>query len=394
MAQMNLNTPAGLKEWIQTLGSEDAEGRADEEPDGGEPDGQAGDRPADAPDGAPDAAPEVEPQGEDLLNGFRERFGIPPGVMPTAAQLRQIRSELGAGAGFAVGNRIIDELISAVTGAGSSPDTEVLTRVDNLLKKLAKEHRSESDPDPEKTDKDKKGGKDGDAGGGGGAVQEEAIKIKTIDAPALDLRPTFNLLGTDADTETPDEAVAEQMRFAAFSHVKPGHGNGPENPLYLSMERWKNMVRFVNNFAAPTDHLSDAGVRLLEVKPGYVSRTSLLDAKRPVGTDPNFGLVDSINQPSFMRSDNLGVFNNEHPNVPVSLVHKTTTDEAEFRRENNLIYPVGGTDHRSVPRTTYASENHAAGHTMPTGQYNTADGLELRPAPEFEIPSQPHFTQQ
>ncbi len=67
-----------------------------------------------------------------------------------------------------------------------------------------------------------------------------------------DLRPSFRVLGTDEDKETPEQSLAERLQFASFAHVKPGFGNGPTNPLYLRNVRWDRDVRGIAPGADPT----------------------------------------------------------------------------------------------------------------------------------------------
>jgi hypothetical protein len=92
------------------------------------------------------------------------------------------------------------------------------------------------------------------------SLLEEELKGKTdvkeiqdVDNEAVsgELRPSFTQTGTNEDRETPEEALRERLQFASLSHVKPGFGNGSNNPLYLRNVRWDRDVRGIAPGADP-----------------------------------------------------------------------------------------------------------------------------------------------
>ena len=64
------------------------------------------------------------------------------------------------------------------------------------------------------------------------------------------------MLGTNADTETPDQALRERKQFARYRKVQPGYGNGRNNPLYLQNQAWDRDVRGI---IGPVDLTTPSG---------------------------------------------------------------------------------------------------------------------------------------
>ena len=379
LATMGMTAPQGIKDWVsQKLGSSDkAEARADEDPDADADDGNVGGQNnQDVPD------PGIQGDAPDAAAGFRERFGIPIQDMPADQRVNlvgRVQAALGGGVAAGVVNQIIDYARGRLK---LDPSSEAAVKIMKRLQRMMKE---ETEEDKEKPRKEKTGRSR--------EIQEEPIELKyedTADPKVGDLRPSFKILGTDEDTETSQQAIMEQFKFANYRHVEEGHGNGANNQLYLQNKAWDNMVRFVNNFVPAVDRLSKLEECSLQSRPSNMPLKAVVGAKKinrkfPNG-DPDLLLKNAYIQPAVARPDNLFTFNLENPNIPFSNVNPPTTDFAEFKQTNNRLYPVGGTVRPSMPRTTYSNPRSAAGLKFPTGRYDTQSSLELRPAPPLVVP--------
>jgi len=222
-------------------------------------------------------------------------------------------------------------------------------------------------------------------------VQVTQQKFVDDDPTVGDLRPTFELLGTEADTETPEEAIAEQFKFASFRHVPEGHGNGPKNPLYLQQKAWDNMVRFVNNFVPAVDRLSREKMVMFDKPNEMIPKESVVAVNPSVRNDANppkdWTMGDAFIQPAVMRPG-IDTWNLTNPNVPLSNVVPPTTDFADFKRTDQVINPVAGTMTRAVPRTSYSNPKTSAGKSFSTGFTTGKPKLRQWPPP----PPEPGFT--
>lgn len=226
-------------------------------------------------------------------------------------------------------------------------------------------------------------------------IQEEPVKLKFKEQmqPSVgDLRPSFKQLGTDEDTETPDQAVQEQFEFSNYQHVNSGFGNGKENPLHLQNVAWDNMVRFVNNFVPAVDRASKYAL----CKPQHMpidavigSRAYQAKLNQKLMGDPDMLYNGAYDIDAVLRPDNLGIFNLDTPTIPFVRDVAPTTDFAEFKQSNNRDYPIGGTDRPSMPRTTYLDPRISGGLNFNTKRYDTQSSLELRPPPPRTIPAPP-----
>jgi hypothetical protein len=59
------------------------------------------------------------------------------------------------------------------------------------------------------------------------AEDTKVIQDKDSEQRVLQLRPEFISLGTNADTETPSQALKERIQFARFNHVEQKYGTSP-----------------------------------------------------------------------------------------------------------------------------------------------------------------------
>jgi hypothetical protein len=391
LASAGLNAPQGVRDWIKKqVGGEDAEARTDEDADAGKV--KMGDEPDQAVEGAPQMQGDPQPDARDAV---RERFNIPQENMPADQRANiffRIRDALGGGVTGAVVNQIIDYARGRIQLDPSTADAaRTLRHIRTLIEKQTK---TDTKTDTDDTEKDKKE-KDKKEKGKGRTreIEEEPIELKFRDAvdPAVgDLRPSFKQLGTDADTETPEQKVVEQFKFASFKHVAEGHGNGPNNPLYQQMKTWENMVRFVNNFIPAVDRLGAASVLRDTSSEDYArsARPTLRRKirKEPQG-DPDMLFVDQFPQKQPLpRPGALGTSSLEHPTIAMSNVYPPTDDYAEFKKTNARDYPVAGTSDPRQPRTTYSNPASAAGEKFPTRRYDTQSSLEIRMPPRRVIP--------
>lgn len=219
-----------------------------------------------------------------------------------------------------------------------------------------------------------------------GGVHEKAVSIKQSDDPGTgDLRPTFQLLGTDEDTETKEEKLDEQLKFATFGYVLEGSGNGKDNPLYLQNKAWDNLVRFVNNYVPAVDRLSANQMRSFQTLPEQICKASVLEVNPSVARDrrppADWGMVDAFEQPAVMRNG-LDTWDLEDPNIPLARVAPPTTNFAGFKATNQVENPVEGTRSRAVPRGLYSNPSTQAGKEFNTG-FTTGKSMLLNvPEPE------------
>lgn len=395
LASMGLNAPQGVRDWIsKQVGGEDAEARADEDADAGEV------KMGDEPDQAAEGAPQMQGDPEAARDAVRERFNIPRENMPAdqrANIFRRIRDGLVSGTTAATINQIIDYARGRIQLDPANADAaRTLKHIRTLIEKQVKDATDAATATQTQTstetDEQQKDKKEKDRGRTR-AIAEEPIelKFKDVNDPAGgDLRPSFKVLGTDADTETPEQKVVEQFKFASFKHVAEGHGNGPNNPLYQQMKTWENMVRFVNNFVPAVDRLGAESLARTISSEDYSGTARPATRQRmraaPQG-DPNMLFVDQFPQKQPQpRPDGLGTSSLEHPTIAMSNVWAPTTDFAEFKETNARDNPVAGTSDPSMPRTTYSNPRTDAGLKFPTRRYDTQSSLEIRMPPRRVIP--------
>jgi len=386
MSQAGFTAPQGLTSAVQQIQERMQRGDVADMPDDDKAKARTEEEARDTADRPesmqpPQNAPGIQ-QDPDVMADFRQRFQIP--VQDMAADQRaniagRIQAALGGGAAAGVVNQIIDYARGRLR---LDPSSEAAVDIMNRLQKMIKDETE----DKQKKRKKEKTGRSRD-------IQEEPIELDydQADDPAVgDLRPSFKILGTDEDTETSEQAITEQFKFANYMHVEEGHGNGPNNPLYLQNKTWDNMVRFVNNFMPAVDRITELEECSIRLPPQKTPLKSVAYAKKVnrklKNGDPDLLFKNAYIQPAIMRPDNLYTMNLENPNIPFNNVNEPTTDFAEFKQTSNLFYPTAGTNRPSMPRTTYSNPKSAAGLKFNTDRYSTQSSLELRPAPKTVIP--------
>jgi hypothetical protein len=217
-------------------------------------------------------------------------------------------------------------------------------------------------------------------------VREKAVSIKSADDPGSgDLRPTFQQLGTEEDTESKEEKLDEQLAFATFGYVFGGSGNGQDNPLYLQNKAFDNLVRFVNNYIPAVDRLSENQMRMFQKTPDQVCKTSVVQVDPSVARmrkpPTDWTMVNAFSQPAPLRNG-IDTWDLENPNVPLSRVAPPSTKFAEFKQTNQVENPVEGTSTMAVPRGLYSNPQTQAGMSRSTG-WTTGKSMLLNvPAPE------------
>jgi hypothetical protein len=159
-----------------------------------------------------------------------------------------------------------------------------------------------------------------------------------------DLRPSFFSLGTNADTETKEQALMEKVRFAKFNHVEEGFGEGTQNPLYLANKKWDREVRYVNNYVPVPTY----------IEPDYVPRVyptpdvyQEIPVRTRTGEYQTLLLRDISNNTARLQPVNsVGTM---RIGVPLARINQPNTDYRRYRATQQSYFPPQGTSEKSLP---------------------------------------------
>ena len=220
-------------------------------------------------------------------------------------------------------------------------------------------------------------------------IEQEArgdIKIiqdKDQEARVLELRPEFVSLGTNADTETPEQALKEQIQFAAFNHVKKEPGT------LADMNRdFDENVRYAEPLLkAPRTDTLDLE-RLLFYTNNHSSAmrgaTSLIKYGSFLNTPKVDESLNDINAPAATQRPYLRVVKPSMStnasyklNIPIANVAPPSTNFRRFDQVGNQVY---NPPHGKAPYIPLRMGDTAtAPPSRPTGVI-TVNGIEYYPS--------------
>lgn len=179
----------------------------------------------------------------------------------------------------------------------------------------------------------------------------------TRDRRAQDLRPSFIQLGTNADTETPEEAIAERLKFASFNYVPPGHGAASDNVIAQANRIWDTQIRYTEpiqtaNYTRYTPQTFAGTFRPsagMSANPTYTNPMSLHMLKRSMTAEgaPHNMLLRDIHNNNAHFQPTAGL-NRMNPSIPLSNIRPTTVDYDGYYLTDQVSNPPEGTARRSV----------------------------------------------
>ena len=185
-----------------------------------------------------------------------------------------------------------------------------------------------------------------------------------------DLRPSFFELGTEADTETPEQAEKERIKFAMFNHVDEGYGGGTHNPIYQQNKMWDAKVRIVDNPFPKTDLITPDQLAY------YMSPTTSI---KPYSVSYKHGggrLSDQM-----LLRDIYKTAAKLHPcnavgtqkfDIPLTNQNAATTNYRDFQRTNFVEFPSEGTTRGQANYNVLGpQESSYAGMSFSTGIWQT-----------------------
>ena len=211
------------------------------------------------------------------------------------------------------------------------------------------------------------------------------------------LRPTFFELGTNADTETPQQALTERIQFAMFPHVVSGHGNGAANPIH-KMNKIDEQKRFSDTYPSNynamystpevTEYttLNTDGNLVRFIPPQQLAYFSTDAGKTKQFNLPNMGknsmLLQDIHNNAAYLNDANGL-SGVTMNIPLTNLvpsgrfvnGRPVSNFREFYQSNYVTDPPEGTtkDHMpmSLRRDVVMPEMYASGRSFPVGYWRT-----------------------
>jgi hypothetical protein len=215
------------------------------------------------------------------------------------------------------------------------------------------------------------------------------IQDKDQEARVLELRPEFVSLGTNADTETPEQALKEQIQFAAFNHVEKEPGE------LANMNRdFDENVRYAEPLLkAPSTNTLDLE-RLLFYTNNYGSTMRGATSLTKYGSFLNTRKVDEalndVNAPAATLSPYSQVVKptmsanaSYKLNIPIANVAPPTTNFRRFDQVGNQVY---NPPHGKAPYVPLRLGDTAVPPpSRPTGVI-TINGIEYYPSSMWKPP--------
>jgi hypothetical protein len=168
-----------------------------------------------------------------------------------------------------------------------------------------------------------------------------------------DLRPSFRQLGTVADNETPEEAIAERVKFAAFNYVAPGYGASRDNVIVRANRVWDNQIRFntpINTaryqkypLRQLVDFRAPAGISASPAYTNPMSISLLRGSMQRAGISHDMLLRDVHNNAANYQPV-MGI-NRINPSIPLSNMAPHNMDWRGYYATDAVNNPPEGTNH-------------------------------------------------